>query len=65
MSVKMLDVRMVANRLGVGTTTIYRLIKSGQIQSKKLGPRKGYRIPESEIMMIQRYGLPETEAELE
>ncbi len=58
MSVRMLDVRMVASRLGVGTTTIYRLIKSGQIKCKQTGPRKGYKIAEKEVMMIKRYGIP-------
>ena len=54
---KMLDVRMVAGRLGVGTTTIYRLIKTGQLKCRRMGVSKGYRIPEKEVMMLQRYGF--------
>ena len=61
--VKLLDVRMVADRLGVGTTTVYRLIKSGQIKSRNMGPKKGYRIHEKEVMMVQRYGFRPEEKE--
>ena len=61
--VKLLDVRMVADRLGVGTTTVYRLIKSGQIKSRKMGPKKGYRIHEREVVLVKRYGFRDQEPE--
>ena len=60
---KMLDVRMVAGRLGVGTTTIYRLIKTGQIKCTQMGPKKGYKIDEKEVMMMKRYGFRDVEPE--
>ena len=54
---KLLDVRMVAARLSISETTVYRLIKTGQITCKRMGAKKGYRISEKEIIMLQRYGF--------
>ena len=61
--VRLLDVRMVAGRLGVSQTTVYRLIKTKQIECVQVGPRKGFRIPERQVMLLQRYGfsVPSTE----
>ena len=54
---RLLDVKMVAGRLGVSQTTVYRLIKTKQITCKRMGASKGFRIPEKEVMLLQRYGF--------
>lgn len=54
---KMLEVHVVADRLRIGVSTVYRLIKTGQLPHKKMGPKKGIRIPEKSVMLAERYGF--------
>jgi len=54
---KMLDVNSVAARLGIGVSTVYRLIKTGQLPHRKMGAKKAIRIPEKSVMMAERYGF--------
>lgn len=54
---KMLEVQTVANRLRIGVSTVYRLVKTGQLQHNKMGPKKAIRIPEKAVMLAERYGF--------
>lgn len=58
MTIKMLTIREFANRLGISETTVYRMKDAGQIKCIKAGRKKSFRIPEKEVMLIQRYGFP-------
>lgn len=60
---KMLEVHIVADRLRIGVSTVYRLVKNGQLPSRKMGPKKAIRIPEKAVIMAERYGfdMPEDE----
>lgn len=56
MSMKLLTIKEVAYRLSVSETTVCRLRDSGQVKCYKVGPKKAYRIPESEVINLIRYG---------
>ena len=58
---RLLDVQMVASRLSVGVSTVYRLIKTGQLEHLKIGPKKGIRIPEISVVRAERYGFDATQ----
>ncbi|GAA3267935.1 helix-turn-helix domain-containing protein [Streptomyces lavendulae] len=50
---RLLEVAEVAEALNLSLTTIYRLVRSGQLRSHRFGKGKvrprGYRVPESAI----------------
>ena len=54
---KTLEVQAVADRLRVSVSTIYRLINSGQLPHRKLGPKKAIRVLERDIVIAERYGF--------
>ena len=54
---RLLDVKMVAARLNVGTTTVYRMLKGGHIGFVKVGPRKGYRVTVDSVDRLVRSGF--------
>lgn len=49
---KLLDVSIVARRLGVSTPTVYRMIASGRLNALNTGNKKAYRVPESEVNRV-------------
>jgi len=49
MTKRLLEVRQVANRLGIGTSSAYKLIRSGRLPHIKVTAKKGYRVLSSEV----------------
>ena len=43
------DVAQTAKKLGISTSTVYRLIETGKIRAGRFGLKKGYRISEKEM----------------
>ena len=48
-SERLLDVKTVSEILEISPTTIYRLLKNGQLEYVRVGAKKGYRIPKSAL----------------
>ncbi|MCA9138152.1 MAG: hypothetical protein KDB00_15380, partial [Planctomycetales bacterium] len=48
-----LSVNEVSNRTGVRTDTIYLLIKSGKVESQRVGPKRLVSIAESDLHLIE------------
>ena len=48
------DVAQTAKKLGISTSTVYRLIETGKIRAGRFGLKKGYRISEKEILRFKR-----------
>ncbi len=46
---KLLTVRMVAKRLGLSISTIYRLVEAGELEVIRTGLKKGYKVPETSL----------------
>ncbi len=60
----MLEVSVVARRLDVSPSTVYRLMDQGKLQRIRVGVTKGYRIPESSFLAYQQAMLAALEVEL-
>jgi predicted site-specific integrase-resolvase len=54
MTEKVYEISVAAQRLGISVSSIYRMWYNGQIELKRRGPRKGYRVPESEIERLEK-----------
>ena len=52
METRLLTIPIVARRLDVGVSTIYRMIGEKKLRCIRCGAKKGYRVPESEVQKI-------------
>lgn len=46
------DISIAARHLKISVSSIYRMFYDGQIELVRRGPRKGYRVPISEIKRL-------------
>jgi len=53
-SERVYHISAAAKLLGVHVSSIYRMFYEGKIELRKRGPRKGYRVPESEIKRLKQ-----------
>lgn len=51
---RLLPVSVVARRLGCSPVNVYRLIGRGDLACVRIGPCKGYRVPESAVEALIR-----------
>jgi excisionase family DNA binding protein len=58
--VKLITIKETCDRLGIGRSHLWCLVRSGKIRTIRIGKR-GIRIPESEVDRFIRDGLKESQ----
>jgi len=61
MTEKVYEISVAAERLGISTSSIYRMWYNGQVELLRRGPKKGLRIAESEIIRLERIAAQRAE----
>ncbi len=54
MTEKIYEISVAAKRLGISPVSIYRMYYDGQVELLRRGPKKGFRIAESEIQRLEK-----------
>jgi hypothetical protein len=53
MAEKIYEISIAAERLGISTSSLYRMWYNGQVEFLRRGPKRGWRIAESEIERLE------------